>query len=141
MNLTLQPLEKDNLIRVRCDGHLSSPHIHSDADPLERLLGPVCYSHRVILNLERVRSIDTGGVCWLLKLDKKFRASRGRFVLHNVPGIVLDVLDVLKLVPLLNIATDEADAVARAAQSADEPRMDHVNRDSVAGDGTLRRGS
>jgi hypothetical protein len=139
MKLTLLPLETDNLIRLRCEGPITSPHLTSDRDPLEVLLGPLCYSHRVLMNLEKVRSIDTGGVCWLLSRQKQFLAKKGAFVLYAVPGVVTDVLDVLKLTPMLRIAADEAAAVELARQSSEPPAGDRLGRrDSAPADGSLR---
>jgi anti-anti-sigma factor len=125
MKLTLMPLEADNLIRLRCEGHVTSPHLSAEGDPLGALLGPQCQTRRVLLNMEQVRSIDTGGVCWLMSLDKQFRQAGGRIVLYSVPGIVLDVLNILRLVPLLPIAADEAAAremASRAGPEAAGPR-------------------
>jgi anti-anti-sigma factor len=138
MKLTLLPLEDDNLIRVRCEGHVSSPHLSSDGDPLVVMLGPMCHTHRVLLNLEKVRSIDTGGVCWLLSLDKQFRAKGGRFVLYQVPGVVLDVLNVLRLAPLLPIADDEAAARQIASRTEEAPADRLPRREGTPADGPFR---
>jgi anti-anti-sigma factor len=121
MKLTLLPLEPDNLIRLKCEGHVTSPHLSAEGDPLGALLGPHCSSRKVLLNMEQVRSIDTGGVCWLMSLDKKFRQDGGRLVLYSVPGVVLDVLNILRLVPLLPIAADEAAAREMASRPSPEP--------------------
>jgi ABC-type transporter Mla MlaB component len=140
MKLTLLPLENDNLIRVKCEGPITSPHLTSDKDPLEALLGPHCYTHRVLMNLEKVRSIDTGGVCWLLRLQKHFQANQGRIVLYLVPGVVSDVLDIMRLTPLLHIALDEAAAREMAGKSAEPPLQPErfPRRDSSPTDGNLR---
>jgi hypothetical protein len=139
MKLTLLPLETDNLIRVRCEGPITSPHLTSDRDPIEVLLGPLCYSHRVLMSLEKVRSIDTGGVCWLLRLQKQFQAKKGIFILFAVPGVVTDVLDVLKLTPMLRIAADEAAACEMAKQPSEPPAADRFGRrENAPADGSLR---
>jgi anti-anti-sigma regulatory factor len=121
MKVTLLPLEADNLIKVKCEGPITSPHLTSDRDPLEALLGPLCYKHRVIMNLEKVRSIDTGGVCWLLRLQKQFTAHQGRLVLYVLPGVMMNVLEVLRLTRHLRIATDEDAARDMAAQPPEPP--------------------
>jgi anti-anti-sigma regulatory factor len=116
MKLTLLPLEKDDRIRVRCEGHLTSPHLVGGADPLETLLGSQVYGHSVLMDLEPARSIDTSGVCWLLHADKRSRKAGGRLVLYRVPPLVGDMLKVLRLSGQLLLADDEeaACAVARA---------------------------
>jgi anti-anti-sigma regulatory factor len=139
MKLTLLPLGTDALIRVQCEGHLTSPHLAGDGDPLEKLLGPHCHGHKVLLNLERVRSIDTGGVCWLLHQDKLFRQQQGKFILYLMPPLVRDVLDVLRLGPMLQIAADEPAACSLAA-AQDEPAAERFGRrEATPRDSTLRR--
>jgi anti-anti-sigma factor len=140
MKLTLLPLGTDNLLRIRCEGPITSPHLTSDRDPLEALLGPHCYSHRVIMDLEKVRSIDTGGVCWLLRLQKQFQAQQGQFVLYQVPGVVTDVLDVLRLTPVLRIARDEDAAREMAAKPPEPPAAERFGRrEGNPADGNLRK--
>jgi hypothetical protein len=117
MKLTLLPLAEDNLIRIRFEGDLTSPHLRAGGDPLVALLGPHCYGHKVLCSMEGARSIDSGGVCWLLSVDKRFRQARGRFILFGVPGIVMDVLVLLRLTPLFSMAANEAEACGMAARS------------------------
>ncbi len=121
MKLTLLPLEADNLIRLKCEGHITSPHLSAEGDPIGALLGPQCQTRKVLLNLEQVRSIDTGGVCWLMALDKQFRQAGGRIVFYRVPGVVLDVLNILRLAPMLPIAADEDAAREMASRASTEP--------------------
>jgi hypothetical protein len=110
MKLTLLPLQNDDVIRVRCDGPLTLRQQDSQADPLQSLLGPHCYSHKVLLNLERAHAIDTSGICWLIRNQNRFAQSRGAFVIYAVPPGVTDILDFLQLRPQLSIATGEPDA-------------------------------
>ena len=120
MELKLLPLEQDTLLRLQGVGELSWLHLSDTGDPLENLLGPQCYGRKVLLNLEQVQTIDTGGVCWLLRVDKRFRGAAGKLVLYRMPPLIRDVLEVLRLTPLLCIADDEpaASALATAVQEA-----------------------
>jgi anti-anti-sigma regulatory factor len=115
MELKLLPLEQDTLLRLQGVGELSWLHLSDTGDPLENLLGPQCYGRKVLLNMEQVQTIDTGGVCWLLRLDKRFRSAAGKLVLYRMPPLVRDVLEVLHLTPLLCIAEDEPSARALAS--------------------------
>jgi anti-anti-sigma factor len=120
MKLRLLPLRVDALFRLRAEGKLDwLPHGGAD-DPLESLLGPHCYGHKILLNLEHVPFISSAGVCWLLQAHKRFREAGGKFVLYRVPPSVRDVLGVLNLTPLLCIADDEggARALAEAAEES-----------------------
>jgi anti-anti-sigma factor len=120
MKLKLLHLGEDALLRLRAEGEVDwLPHGGAD-DPLESLLGPHCYGHKILLNLEHVPYINSAGVCWLLQAHKRFQAAGGKFVLYRVPPSVCDVLGVLNLTPQLYIADDEggARALAEAAEKS-----------------------
>jgi anti-anti-sigma factor len=139
MKLTLLPLADDNVIRVQCEGFLTTPHMTPGGDPLEGLLGRNCYTHKVLFNMEQVRSIDTSGVCWLLRVIKQFREAGGRFVIYSVPGIVLNVLDVLHLTATLPMATDETAARELATKPEGGPTLERFpRREPGPADGTRR---
>jgi anti-anti-sigma regulatory factor len=121
MKLTLLPLWKDGPIRVRCEGHLTSPRLAGDADPLENLLGSQVYGRSVLLDLEPVKSIDTGGICWLINANKRSQKAEGKLVLYRVPPLVCDMLGVLRLSGVFLLADDEESAVAIAQEDA-KPR-------------------
>jgi len=110
MKLTLLPLENDEVIRVRCEGTLSLRQAEPQTDPLQILLGPHCYTHKVLLNLERSQAIDTSGVCWLCHSQTRFNQSRGALILYSVPPIVTDILDFIKMRSHLRIAETEPQA-------------------------------
>lgn len=114
MKLTLLPVQKDNVIRVRAEGQVS--HRETE-DPLLALLGPNCFTHQVLLSLDRASGIDTSGLCWLVGSQKRFTQAGGRLVLIAVPPVVLDVLDFLRLTPMLDMAADEQEGCALASQS------------------------
>jgi hypothetical protein len=108
MQLTLLPLQNDDVIRVRCEGSVSlRDQGGGPTDPLQALLGPHCYSHKVLLNLERTQTIDTSGIAWLVRNNQRFAQTRGSLVLFAIPPTVMDVLEFLRLPPLLRIAANE----------------------------------
>jgi ABC-type transporter Mla MlaB component len=104
MELTLLPLQKDDLLRLRSEGPISQ---RDSLDPVQTLLGPHCYTHKVLLNLDLSPAIDTSGVCWLVHCSKRFLQAGGKLVLYAVPPVVLDVLDFLHVRSLLHIAPNE----------------------------------
>jgi anti-anti-sigma factor len=122
MKLTLLPLQNDEVIRVRCDGPLTLRQVDGQADPLQTLLGPHCYTHKVLLNLERSQAIDTSGICWLVRSQSRFNQSRGAFVLYAVPPTVTDILDFLRMRSQLRIAETEPQARTMILGSADSGR-------------------
>jgi anti-anti-sigma factor len=120
MKLTLLPLQNDDVIRVRCEGPVSLRELGSGAaDPLQTLLGPHCYGHKVLLSLERTQNIDTSGIAWLMRCSHRFGQSRGALVLYQVPPTVTDILDFLRLSALLRIAATEPAAREMALGLAD----------------------
>lgn len=118
MDLTLLPLRNDNVVRVRTEGAVSC---RRQDDPLLALLGSHCYTHKVLLNLERSPSIDTSGVCWLMESSKRFTQAGGKLVMYSVTPLVFDVLNFLRLTPLLLIAAHEQAATKMLEDSAREP--------------------
>lgn len=127
MELSLLPLHKDDVIRIRCEGPVSR---REPGDPIQALLGPHCYSHKVLLSLERSQAIDTSGISWLVNSHQRFHQSGGRLVLFGVNAVVIDILNFVRLTPLLHIATGEQAAadlalVPRPSQNGDAPAHQH----------------
>jgi hypothetical protein len=116
MKLSLLPLENDDSFRVRCEGPLSTRGLEPGTDPLQALLGPRCCTHRILLNLGEVPSIDTSGIAWLARTQKAFQQAGGTIVFYNVPPVVLEMLGFLHLTPLLCIAADEPGAKILSAR-------------------------
>jgi hypothetical protein len=115
MKLTLLPLQEDEMIRVRSEGPLTGDRDGGNA--LEALLGPRCYSHSVLLDLERSPSVTTSGIGWLITCSRQFSKAGGRLVMYNVPPQVLDVLNFACVAPLLLIAPREQAAFELARKS------------------------
>jgi hypothetical protein len=121
MNLSLMPLENDDLFRVRCTGPITLRGSDPQADPLAALLGPHCFSHRILLHLGGAESIDTSGIAWLTRLRNSFQLAGGTVVPYQVPPIVTGMLDFLGVTRLLGIAPN-ADAARAQALFASPPR-------------------
>jgi hypothetical protein len=119
MNLSLLPLQNDELFRVRCEGPVSTRGRQPGSDPLQALLGPRCYGHRILLNLENPQAIDTSGIAWLMRTHNAFADAGGMLVLYKVSPTVRDMLDFLHLSPLLCIAADEPGATLLAARECE----------------------
>lgn len=123
MELTLLPSPNDDVVLVRSRGPISVPDAN---DPLQQVAGPHCYTYKVLLFLNDSQKIDTSGVCWLANSSKRFTDEGGMLVLIAVSPVVHDMLDFLRLVPLLNIAPNEQAArklaSARANNNSDDKR-------------------
>jgi anti-anti-sigma regulatory factor len=110
MKLTLLPLQNDEVVRIRCDGRITLQGVAANGDPLETLLGPHCYTLKVLMSLQHTQGIDTSGVSWLMREIKKFEQSHGRLVLYAVPPVVVQMLDFLRLTPSVPIASSDVAA-------------------------------
>src|SRR5262245_43098959 len=106
MKLTLVSLDSD-LVRVQCEGNISQDTFKVGEDPLEGLLGANCYKHTVLLNLEKTHYIDSSGVSWLMSRHKNFLQAGGKLVLYSIPPMVSQVLHLLRMSLILDMAADE----------------------------------
>jgi anti-anti-sigma factor len=114
MQLTLSKSEGD-VSFVQCEGSISQDGFKPGIDPLEQLLGATCYGRKVLLNVERTHYIDSSGVGWLMGRNKQFRAGGGRLVIHSIPPIVGQVLQLLRMGTVLELTTDETTALAKVS--------------------------
>jgi anti-anti-sigma regulatory factor len=120
MKLTLLPLQNDDIIRILCEGPITR-FLEPGADPLRDLLGPHFRSLKVLLNLERAQSIDTSGVSWLIRECRAFAEAGGRLVFYLAPPVIGQVLDFMRLGPLLPLVPDES-AARDLALAGPEPQ-------------------
>jgi anti-anti-sigma factor len=111
MNLRL--IERDgDVIRLAIEGEIS--HRMPSQDPVEALLGPGCFLHTVLIDLQKMPFLQSLGVSALLIIHKHFVEAGGRMILHSAPPQVNRVFQILHLPKIMNIAADEASALALA---------------------------
>ncbi|MFP6674206.1 MAG: STAS domain-containing protein [Pirellulaceae bacterium] len=94
MNLTLVESESPYMF-IECEGQITQDATF--ADPFRDQFGADIYSKKVAFDLEGTSFIDSSGVSWLLKCQKRFRENEGSLTLCAVPIVVMDVLRVLSL--------------------------------------------
>ncbi len=109
MKLTLKSEEGD-LALVQIAGELSQKRLAHEANPLDELLGEECYGRKVLFDLRRVTAIDSSGVGWLLSTQKSFRMQGGKMVLHSLSPFARDVLKILNMQLVFQIAENETSA-------------------------------
>jgi anti-anti-sigma factor len=102
--------ETRDVVRLRCEGTISQNEFPIGADPLEKALGPGCFTRKVLLDLEKTSFIDSSGVGWLIGSHKHFEDGGGRLVVHSAPPLVDQVLQLLSMPKVLHIAADETKA-------------------------------
>lgn len=105
---------------VRVAGSVTQQEIALLADPLGELLGPDAYKRTVCMDLGNTGFLDSSGINWLILSHKRFREQGGRLVLHSLPPLVMNVIKILKMQRVFEIADSPqaARSLAAAAKSA-----------------------
>ncbi len=98
-------------VRVRVAGRITHDNIPASDDPLREMLGPDVYSRRMLLNLSEAEFLDSRGIGWLLVCHKRFNENSGRLVLYSIPPLVLDVIKVLRMHLVFELAESEDEAL------------------------------
>jgi anti-anti-sigma regulatory factor len=111
MKLTYQPLENDEVLRVACEGLVSTRGQARSSEPLLELLGPHCYRQKVVLNLERSEGTDTSGLMWLARVATRFVQGGGRFVVYGFSPTFRNMLEVLGITGMIALASTESLAI------------------------------
>jgi anti-sigma B factor antagonist len=97
--------EDGNLVKVSVSGPVTQRELAPVDEPLGELLGPLGYGKQVLLDLSDVSYLDSSGVGWLLTCHKRIKQAGGVLIVHSFSPIVSNVLRVLKLERVLQLAT------------------------------------
>jgi anti-anti-sigma factor len=109
MELTVLP-EQNQARRVKIAGRIVQ---HSMPPNCETVIDPPADGHAksVVVDLGDSVYIDSSGLSWLLVRHKRLRAAGKKLILHNVPPMVMDVLKVMRLDQVFDLADDERSAL------------------------------
>jgi len=107
-------LDEKAVIRVSCEGQISHEEFDPAKDPMRQALGPLIYSHKVLLNLEKTTYINSSGISWLIISHKHFVQAKGQLILHSIPPLVFQVMQMVRLPLVVPVAADEAAALGVA---------------------------
>ena len=111
MKVTVQSQNGDPVL-LRVEGRVSQRDVEVD-DPFVDSVGENVYSRRLVVDLSEVASLDSSGVNWLLVSQKRMHEHGGKLVLHSLSPIANNVLKVLNLHAVFQIADSEAAAVRK----------------------------
>lgn len=103
--------EEGGVTHVSVAGKITQEQTAVAADALGDLLGEGAYARKVILNMQDVDFMDSSGVSWLLIAHKRFKEGNGRLVLHSVPPVVSNVLKVLRMHLVFELADGKDEAM------------------------------
>ena len=102
--------DNGQVVRARVHGSLGHRFHAPHDEPLAITVGFAAYQRQVMLDLSAVTRMETSGINWLLTVRKRMAAVGGRLVLHSLSPAVRNVVRVLKLQSVLEIAANEQHA-------------------------------
>lgn len=109
MKLSIQSENGDSVL-LDLEGRVSQRDIQL-ADPFEQTLGDDGFARKVAVDMSEVQALDSSGVNWLLVSQKKMREAGGQLVLHSLSPISMNVLKVLNLHTVFQIAENRDGAL------------------------------
>lgn len=119
MNLEIISTQ-NGCVHVAVAGRVSQSSVSRDEDPLASLLGPDAYSLTVLLNLRDTQMIDSSGIGWLVKCQKRFQEQGGRMVCYGAPPVVTNVFKLMRMNLVFESAADAAEAERIACDKSEE---------------------
>jgi anti-anti-sigma factor len=99
-----------DLVRLELDGRIVQEAGVRRSEPISELLGPDVYCRRVLLSLAKTEFIGSSGLSWLVVAQKRFRGAGGKLIVHSVPPVVRDVIKMMRLELVLDMAETEEEA-------------------------------
>ena|ERR1051325_5944603 len=104
---------ENNTVHVQCSESITITDVNGK-NPLEDLLGSDYYQNHILLHLERITYVDTSAVGWFIHCHKACKSAGRKLVLHSIPPMVDQILQLLRMNEVLHLASDEAQARAVA---------------------------
>ena len=117
MQLSIES-EDNGVVQVKSSGRITQDQLAKKPDPLGDLLGAGAFSRNVLLDMSDTEFLDSSGVSWLLVSHKKFQEEQGRLIIHSVPPIVLNVIKILRMNLVFELAENEQKALAKIQEKA-----------------------
>lgn len=98
--------------RLAILGQISQRELGPLREPLGESIGQEAFARPVLLDLGGVTFVDSSGVGWLLSCHKRLKQAGGKLVLHSCPPVFQSVAKILRLDQVLEMVTDEPQAIA-----------------------------
>ncbi len=114
MNLTVRS-DEAGFCRIQTEGDIRLSDQSGESRLVESLLGPNCYSRKILLDMQHTPYMDSSGVGWLVNLHKHCREAGGMLVLHSIPPSIMSILKLLRMDRHLNMVEDEQAARVMAS--------------------------
>lgn len=119
MNLEIISTQ-NGCVHVAVAGKVSQSSASREEDPLANLLGPDAYGLKVLLNLRDTEMIDSSGIGWLIKCQKRFEEQGGNMVCYAAPPVVTNVFKLMRMNLVFECAANAAEAERIACDKSEE---------------------
>jgi anti-anti-sigma factor len=113
MDLSIVSQDGDVAV-LKIRGRVTQRQLSNSPDALADLLGPDVYVRKVLLDMRDAEFLDSSGISWLLISHKRFREKGGRLVLFAVPPMVMNVLKILRMQLVFDLAGTHEEALQKA---------------------------
>jgi len=104
--------DDEDVLRLEAIGAIVEVQPLPESDPIGQLLGNRPHAPAVLLGLERTRYIDSSGLAWLVTTHRRLGEAGGKLVLHSIPPNIVDLLKMMRLDDVFNLADDESAALS-----------------------------
>jgi anti-anti-sigma factor len=98
--------EQGEVLCLGVRGSISRDRTNPQPDPLDAVVGEQGHGSKVLLGLMETDLIDSSGYSWLLNQNTAFRNKGGVLILHSVPPLVMQVLNMMRAELVFRIAPD-----------------------------------
>ena len=110
--------DQGQVVQVTIHGCLTQPDIAPPLDPFRQMLGAEAYKRTVILDMRQSNYLDSMCVGWLLSAHKRFRENGGKLVIHSLQPLASNVISLLRLNTVFQLAGDTQKALELAREGA-----------------------
>lgn len=108
----------DDVLQLGVKGRIQVTVPSEMVEAVLELLGDQGCRRKVLLNLAETDFIDSSGLSGLLGCNRQFGEAGGKLILHSVPTSVMEVIKVMRLDRVLNLAENESGALAMMSESS-----------------------
>lgn len=112
--------DSQGIVTVHFTGKVT-PGKLGPGDVLVENLGDDVYSKRGLFDLSGANYVDSRGISWLLVCHQRFKEHGGRLVLYGLPQLVMNVLLVVKMDQVFELAGSREEAIRRVKGELDPP--------------------
>ena len=103
--------DQGQVVQVAISGCLMQSDIAPPLDPFRAILGPNASQKTVLLDMQDSNYLDSMCIGWLLGSHKRFREQGGKLVIHSLQPVASNVISLLRLNGILQIAADTSQAL------------------------------